>query len=166
MHAAVFDDHDVAGLPLHVAAVVHVMAVALEHVEHRAVEMAMLLAGIERRVAFDVGFDRLHDIDRARRDDVLAVHRRPALPGMVLRRIDPRLFEQLLVDVAVGAFERAYEGALLGPAIPFAVLDLVGVFLGRLVVAEPRGLVFEHSCHARSVLWRCCGAGGFRSERQ
>ncbi len=88
-----------------------------------------------------------------RRDDVLAVHRRAALPGMILGGIDARLFEQLLVEVAIGAFERAHEGALLRPALPFAVLDLVGVFLGRLVVAEPGRFVFQHSSHARSVVF-------------
>ena len=66
MHAGVLHQHHVAGLPFHVAAVVHVVAVALEHVEHRAVEMAVLLAGVERRVALDVQFDRLHDRDRLR----------------------------------------------------------------------------------------------------
>ena len=45
VHAAVLDEHDVAGLPVDVPAVMDVVAVALEHVEHRAVEMAVLLAG-------------------------------------------------------------------------------------------------------------------------
>ena len=152
VHAAVLDQHHVAGLPFHVAAVMDVMAVALEHVEHRAVEMAVLLAGIERRIAFDMRFDRLHDVDGARRDDVLAVHRRSALPRMILRGVDARLFEELLIEVAVGAFERAHESALLRPALPFAVLDLVGVFLGRLVVAEPGRFVFQHSSHVRAPL--------------
>ena len=152
VHAAVLDQHHVAGLPFHVAAVMNVVAVALEHVEHRAVEMAVLLAGIERRIAFDMRFDRLHDVDGLRRDDVLAVHRRPALPRMILRGIDPRLFEELLVKMAVGAFQRAHEGALLGPALPFAVLDLVGVFLGRLVMPEPGRFVFQHSGHVRDPL--------------
>src|SRR5215472_8554859 len=51
VHAAVLDQHHVAGLPFDVAAVMDVVAVALEHVEHRAIEMTVLLAGIERRVA-------------------------------------------------------------------------------------------------------------------
>jgi hypothetical protein len=147
MHAAVLDQHHVTGLPFHVAAVMDVVAVPLEHVEHRAVEMAVLLAGIERRVALDMRFDRLHDVHRLRRDHVLAVHRGPALPRMILRGIDARLFQELLVKVAVGAFERAHESALLGPALPFAVLDLVGVFVRRLVVAKPGRFVFQHSSH-------------------
>src|SRR3984885_2813893 len=146
--AAVLDQHHVAGLPFHVAPVMDVMAVALEHVKHRPVEVAVLLSGIERRLAFDVRLDRLHDVDRLRRDDVLAVHRRSPLPGMVLGGIDPRLFQKLFVEVAVGAFQRPHEGALLGPAVPFAVLDLVGVFRRRLVVAESGRFMFQHSGHS------------------
>ena len=121
MHAAVLDQHHVAGLPGNVAAVVHVMAVALEHVEHRAVEMAVLLAGGARRVGLDVRFDRLRDVDGLGRDHALAVMSGAALPGHVLRREHPRLVDQLLVEMAVGAFERADEGALLGPALPVLV---------------------------------------------
>src|SRR5271156_3439254 len=43
VHAGILDQHDVTGLPLHITAVMHVMAVALEYVEHRAVEMAVFL---------------------------------------------------------------------------------------------------------------------------
>src|SRR6266566_1196315 len=146
--AAVLDQHYVAGLPLHGTAVVDIVAVALEDVKYRAVEMTVLLTGIERRIAFDMRLDRLHDVDRLRRDHVLAVHRRSALPRMILRGIDARLFQQLFVKMAVGSFERADEGALLGPALPFAVLDLVGVFFRRLIVPEPGRFVFQHSGHA------------------
>ena len=52
------------------------------------------------------------------RDHALAVVAGPALPRHVLRREHPRLLDQLLVEMAVGAFERADEGALLGPALP------------------------------------------------
>src|SRR5215472_9020037 len=149
MHAPVLDQHHVPGLPFHVPAIVDVVAMTLEYIEHRAVEMTMLLAGIERRVAFDMRLDRLHDIDRLRRDHMLAVHRRAALPGVILGRIDAWLFKQLFVEMAVGAFQRAYERALLGPALPFAVLDLVGIFLGRLVVSESGRFVFQHAGHVR-----------------
>ena len=79
---------------------------------------------------------------------MLAVHRRPALPGMILGRIHPRLLQKLLVEMAIGAFERAHEGALLRPTLPFGVLDRVGVFRRRLVVAEPGDFVFQHSGHS------------------
>ena len=59
MHAAVLDQHHVAGLPWDPPAVMHVVAVALEHVEHRAVEMAVLLAAGLGRIGLDVGLDRL-----------------------------------------------------------------------------------------------------------
>src|SRR3981189_3558843 len=49
MHAAVLDQHHVAGLPGNLAAVVDVIVVALQDIEHRAVEVAMLLtAGLGR----------------------------------------------------------------------------------------------------------------------
>src|SRR5262249_36683471 len=54
--------------------------------------------------------------------------------------------------MAVGAFQRADEGALLGPALPFAVLDLVGVFVRWLVVPQSGRFVFEHAGHGRDPL--------------
>ena len=83
-----------------------VVAAALEHVEHGAVQMAVLLSVGARRVDLDMGLDRLGDCGGLRADHVLAVKLRAALPGHVARRIDPRLLEQRLVEVAVGAFER------------------------------------------------------------
>jgi hypothetical protein len=84
MHAAVLDDHHVAGLPRNMPAVVHVVAAALQYVEHRAVEMAVLLAGGHRGIGLDVRFDRLGDVDRLGRDHALAEMSGPALPGHVL----------------------------------------------------------------------------------
>ena len=71
--------------------------------------------------------DRLRDVDGLGRDHALAVVPRPALPRHVLRREHARLIDQRLVEMAVGAFERADEGALLGPAIPVLV-----IFFGAL----------------------------------
>ncbi len=39
------------------AAVVHVVTAALEHIKHRAVEMSVLLAVGAGRVGLDVGFE-------------------------------------------------------------------------------------------------------------
>src|SRR5262245_36892536 len=77
-----------------------------------------------------------------RADDVLAVLPGPALPRHVARGVDARCFNQLLVEVAVRAFERAHEGAFLGPAVPALVLFLF-LALARLVVADARGLLVE-----------------------
>src|SRR5690242_6382005 len=68
--------------------------------------------------------------------------------------------------MAIGAFQRAHEGALLGPALPFAVLDLVGVFLGRLVVPKSGRLVFQHAGHV--VILESLGSPftGFRPDAQ
>jgi hypothetical protein len=54
VHAAVLDDHHIAGFPRNVAAIVHVVAPALEHVEHRAVEMPVLLAVGARGIGLDM----------------------------------------------------------------------------------------------------------------
>src|SRR5262249_19562725 len=119
-----------------------------EHVKARAVQVAVLLAIGARRVDLDVGLDRLHDIARLRADDVLAVERRPALPGQVAGRIDPRLLDESFVEVAVGALERAYEGALLRPALPLAFL----VFGRRLIVSLSGRSIVE----PRHPPLRCC----------
>ncbi len=58
-----------------------VVTAALEHVEHGAVEVPVLLAIGAGRIAFDVGLDRLHHIGGLRAHHVLAVERRPALPN-------------------------------------------------------------------------------------
>ena len=81
MHAAILDDHHIAGLPRDVAAVMDVVTVAFEHVEHGAVHMAVLLAEGARAIGLDMRLDRLRDHRRLRRDDLLAVLLRPALPG-------------------------------------------------------------------------------------
>src|SRR5262249_16398462 len=150
VHAAVLDEHHVTGLPRNVAAVVHVVAAALEHVEAGAVEVAVLLAVGARRVDLDVGLDRLGDVGVLRADGVLAVLAGTALPRHVGRRVDPRRLEQLLVEVAVGAFERAHEGALLGPALPALMLLLLLAF-ARQVVADARILLVEARHSKRSV---------------
>src|SRR5207244_8134209 len=89
MDATVLDDHHVAGLPGDMAAVVHVMAAALEHVEHRAVEVAVLLPVSLRRVGLDMRFHRLDDGGRLRADHALAELAGAALPRHVAGRIDP-----------------------------------------------------------------------------
>src|SRR5689334_3516790 len=75
--------------------------------------------------------------------------------------------------MAIGAFQRAHEGALLGPALPFAVLDLVGVFLVRLVVPKSGRLVFQHAGHVRVscscnlfAIAICAVITGFRASAQ
>ncbi len=59
MHAAGLDDHDVAGLPVDPPAVMDVMAAALQHEEHRAVQMPVFLAERSRPIGLDMRFDRL-----------------------------------------------------------------------------------------------------------
>src|SRR5207244_279761 len=133
MDATVLDDHHVAGLPGDMAAVVHVMAAALEHVEHRAVEVAVLLPVSPRRVGLDMRFHRLDDGGRLRTDHAFAELAGAALPRHVAGRIDPLLLKKRLVEMTVGAFEGAYEGTLLGPALPPLVLLLLGVFVGLIM---------------------------------
>src|SRR5262249_12192065 len=128
-----------------------VVAATLEHVEHRAVEVAVLLPVGPGRIALDVGLDRLGDVGGAGRDHVLAVERRPAFPRMVARGVHARLLEQLLVDVAVGALERAHEGALARPALPLALL-----VLGRRRVVARSGRAFVGAGYAEGLL----GLGG------
>src|SRR5262245_24609300 len=151
VHAAVLHEHHVAGLPGNVPAVMDVVAASLEHVEAGAVEMAVLLAIGAGRVDLDMRLDRLGDGCVLRADDVLAVLAGPAFPRHVARGIDARGLDQLLVEMAVGTFERAYEGPFLGAAIPALVL-LLFLALARLVVAETRGLFVEarHLTHSIS----------------
>ena len=61
MHAAVLDEHEVARLPVEALAVVDVVAAPLEHVEHGAVHMSVLLAVGAGRVDLDMRLDRLGD---------------------------------------------------------------------------------------------------------
>ena len=149
--AAVLDDHHVARLPGNVPAVVHVMAAALEYVEHRAVEVAVLLAVGTRRIGLDMRLHRLDDGGRLRADDALAVLAGASLPRHLLGGIDPLLLEQRLVEVAVRAFQRPHEGALLCPALPLLVLLLLGIFV-RLVVADAWPHLFVHACHSGASL--------------
>ena len=87
----------------------------------------------------DVG---LGHVGVLRADDVLAVLARSALPWHVARRIHARRLDQLLVEVAVGAFQRAHEGPFLRPALPALVLFLFFA-LAREIVAGARFLVVE-----------------------
>src|SRR5262249_42469175 len=70
--------------------------------------------------------------------------------------------EQRLVEVAVGAFEGAHEGALLRPALPALVLLLLGELVG-LVVADARPRLLVHPRHSGAslglVLAHCSAAG-------
>src|SRR5215471_2346019 len=151
MHATVLDDHHIASLPRDVAAVVYVVAAALEHVEHRAVEVAVLLAEGARRVGLDVRFHRLDDGGGLRADHALAELAGPALPRHLVRGIDALLFEQRLVEMAIGAFQRPHEGALLRPALPLLVLLLLGVLVG-LVVSDARPRLLVHPRHSGASL--------------
>src|SRR5262249_53435765 len=147
----VLHDHDVARLPRDVAAVVHVVAAALEHVEHRAVEVAMLLAVGARRIGLDMRLQRLDDRGRLRTDHALAELAGAAFPRHLMRGVDPLLLEQRLVEMAVGALECAHEGALLRPALPFLVLLLLGILVG-LVVTDARPRLLVHACHSGASL--------------
>ncbi len=118
MHAGVFDDQRVARLPIEAAAVMDIVALAFEHIEYGAVHMAVPLAVTARREAVDVAFDGLCDLGRTRIDDLLAEILRPAFPFHVLGMIDARLGEQLMHQLAIGAFQGTDEGALLCPAFP------------------------------------------------
>src|SRR6202035_5746680 len=53
MHAAVLDEHDVAGLPVDAPLVMDIVAAPFQNVEYRAVHMAMFLAIGSGRVNFD-----------------------------------------------------------------------------------------------------------------
>jgi hypothetical protein len=63
--------------------------------------------------------------------------------------IDARLAEQLLDELAIGAFEGAHKGALLGPALPHrallrtAVVTDTGHAFG-ITLGGARFLVFRH----------------------
>src|SRR4051794_31238462 len=160
MHAAVLDDHHIAGLPGNMPAVMDVMAAALDHVEHRAVEMPVLLPVSARRVDLDMRLDRLRHVGVRRADDVLAVELRAALPWTFARRIDARLLHQRLVEIAIAARELAHEDALLRPALPLLRTGQGFVMRGLVVAGAGRGggLVVK-ACHYRllpralCVLW-------------
>src|SRR5262249_31226738 len=151
VHATVFDDHHVAGLPGDMAAVVDVVAATLEHVEYRTVEMAVLLAVCVGRIRLVVRFYLLDVAGLWRSYDAFAELTRPAFPRHVAGRIDPLLLEQRLVEVAVSAFERAHEGAFLGPALPPLVLLLFGKFV-RLVMPDARSRLVVHPRHSGASL--------------
>src|SRR5436309_13800944 len=89
--------------------------------------MAMILAERAGAVSFDMSLDRLTDGRCARRDAGLAEMLRAALPGLVAERQHARLIEQILGQLAIGAFERAHESAFLLPALPYdRLLAIVG----------------------------------------
>ena len=84
VHAAVLDDQRIAGFPWKRTAVMHVVALALQHEEHRAVHMAVLLAVAAGGKALHMGFDRLRNLRDLRIDDLLAVGGRAAFPLVIL----------------------------------------------------------------------------------
>ena len=139
MHAAGLDNHDVTGLPVDAAAVMDVIAAALQDKEHRAVEMAVLLPERTRAIGFNMGFDRLADGSRAGGDARFAVMLRAAFPRLVAKRKHARLLQQTAREFAVSPFQRAYEGALLLPALPH----------NRLLPVVPRS--------RRAFVLRFCG---------
>src|SRR5205823_9032785 len=59
MHAVIVDDRNVAGLPVVAHAVVHLVAGAVEDVERRLVDVAMLAVDTARRVFLEVDMQRL-----------------------------------------------------------------------------------------------------------
>ena len=68
----------------------------------------------------------------------------PPFQGTSLGGVNALLFLQRLVEMAVGAFERANESPLFRPAVPFLVLLLHFERIG-LIVANARGL--DNVCH-------------------
>src|SRR5215475_4467763 len=141
------DDHGVACFPVVAAAVVDVVALALEHEEHRAVHVAVLAGLAARRIDLHVGLDRLRDLHGLRIDDLLAVAPRTTLPLEVAGAIDPRLAVELVHQVAVGALERAHEHAMLGLALPHDVGERIVVagagLSGRCGFAFGHGLILQ-----------------------
>src|SRR5258708_4376142 len=113
----------------------------------------MLFAVGARRVGLDMRLYGLNDAGRLRADDALAERARAALPRHLFGRIDALLLEQGLVEMAVGAFERAHEGTLFRPAFPLFVLLLLGIFVG-LVVADAWSYLFIHPGHCAPLLCR------------
>src|SRR4051812_5216295 len=138
MHAAGFDDHDVAGLPIDAAAVMNVIAAPFDDEEHGAVQMAVLLAEGTGTIGFDMRLDGLANRCRAGRDAGFAVMLRPALPGLVAKRKHARLIEQVFGQLAISAFERADKGALLRPALPYGGLLAVMARAHRIGIGRKR----------------------------
>src|SRR4029077_19028573 len=97
------------------AAVVDVVAAPLDDKEDGAVEMAVLLSGGAGALGLDMPLGGLPAGGRARCDAGLAIMLRTALPGLVAKRQHARLIEQVLGELAIGAFERAHEGAVFLP---------------------------------------------------
>jgi hypothetical protein len=77
---------------------------------------------------------------------------RAALPLPVGRRIDARLGEQALIDLAVGAFEGADEGALLLPALLHHFLALVVAGFARLNKGVGFSVLKDVVCHIGALL--------------
>src|SRR5262249_51059277 len=115
-----------------------------------------VLAGLAaRRIDLHVGLDRLRDLHGLRIDDLLAVAAWPALPLEVAGAIDPRLAVELVHQVAVGAFERAHEHAMLGLALP----DNVGewIVVAGAGLSGRCGFVFGQGTGPSIVLTRTLG---------
>src|SRR6185437_11448711 len=155
MNAAILDDHHIARLPVDAAPIMHVVAIAFQHIEHGAVHMPVLLPEGAWPIGLDMRFDRLRHHRVLRIDDLLAVKPRPTLPGQVARGIDAGLLQELLVEMAVSAGELAHENALAVPALPdhrFLFVGLVVARAGRLAVVK----VCRH--HAPSLARRMAGS--------
>src|SRR5712671_1429834 len=160
MHTAGLDNHDVAGLPVDAAPVMDIVAVSLDDVEDGAVQMAVLLAECARPVSFDMGLDRLSNGRRARRNAGLAEMLRPALPRLVAERQHARLTEQILGQLAIGAFQGTHEGALFLPALPY---DWLLAIVGRRRGVCVRGKIF-HRRFGQEPTFEIRDDGGSRSE--
>src|SRR6202035_37147 len=80
-----------------------------------------------------------------RTDDMLAIDLRSSLPGHLARRIDSRLIEQRLRQVAVGAFESAHKRALFLPALPDN--GVLALMAGAMIMGVK--MVRQHRVHRR-----------------
>src|SRR3974377_1768354 len=76
---------------------------------------------------------------------MFAVELRAPFPRKIARRIDPRLVDQCLIQVAIGPFELSHEDPRLCPALP-DLLMLVIVVVWRTVMALSR-FVIKKACH-------------------
>src|SRR6516225_8366241 len=76
---------------------------------------------------------------------MFAVELRAPFPRKIARRIDPRLVDQCLIQVAIGPFELSHEDPRLCPAFP-DLLMLVIVVVWRTVMAFSRCVIIK-ACH-------------------
>ena len=149
MDAGVLDDTGVAGLVGMLHTVVNIGAAAVEDIEHRRIHVPVLLADGAGRQQVDMAFDGLADGYRSRIDHRLGPELRPALPGEVGGGHHPGLGIEALVELAVGAFQGAHEGALLLPEFPHH-LALFGAVVAGAGGLCGGGFSLAAVCHGRA----------------